>query len=258
MENLVKSSNAASGRVGLKLGALFVLVFGGLVIGFLAWDILSMMSAKSDQVVRPEEVTVIDPKIEADLKKVLEFQGLPPVPDVKDPFRDRADLSGAMAKAGGAAGGSPTAGGPSTGGRTDGSGGGSATGAQKEPDPVAETLARFQQREERIQRGLNAGPEAEVFAVDDLIPVGTVSGGSGRQEVLVYSRAIKRTFSFPLGTKIFDGWIAEVRAEGVAFIVDGKTRVSRVKLWANSAKDLSSVRLRQGEALVTGYGTLLI
>lgn len=227
MDNLITSTKSASDSLRLKLGALFILVFGGLVIGLFAWDIFSAMSAGSEQVVRPEEVTVIDPKLEADLKKVLEFTGLPTDVDMRDPFKDRADLSGVMERItqsnGGAA--APPSGTAGAGTTADGK-------PPAPPDPVAETKARFEKRVERIRLGLNAGPEAEVFAVDDLLPVGVVGGGSTSQEVLVFSRALKKTLSFPVGTRLFDGWIGEVRSEGVTFVIDGKVRTSRVKLWS--------------------------
>ena len=239
MDNLITSTKTASGNLGIKLGALFVLVFGGIVVGYFALDLFSAMSARSEQSVRPEEVTVIDPKIEADLKKVLEFTGLPTDVDVRDPFKDRADLSGEMAKIDQGAAQSAA---PSVGNQP-----GSATTQGGEakpvaaPDPVAETKARFEAREDRIKLGLNAGVESEVFAVDDLLPVGVVGGGAGRQEVLVYSRALKRTFSFAVGSKLFDGWIAEVRSEGVAFVMDGRTRTTRIKIWSSSIKDISEM-----------------
>lgn len=262
MDNLITSSKTASDRLGLKLGALFILVFGGLVIGLLAWDVFSTMSRREDNLVRPEEVTVIDPRLEADLKKVLELTGIPENVEARDAFRDRADLSGEMAKmdrgpvtGGGSTGipGSPgSSGGPATG---EGAGGGAKPA--EAPDPVAETKARFDRRQERVRLGLNAGPESEVFAVDDLLPVGVVGGGSGTQEVLVYSLALKRTFSFPVGTKLFDGWIGEVRAEGVAFVMDGKVRTSRVKPWSSSIKDASDNRPATGRFLNGGRVTEL-
>lgn len=246
MDNLITSTKAASGNIGIKLGVLFALVFGGIVIGYFAMDILSAMSARSEQAVRPEEVTVIDPKIEADLKKVLEFTGLPTDVEVRDPFKDRADLSGEMAKLDQGSGASASQAAGTQAGTGGAQGGDSKPVAA--PDPVAETKSRFENREERIRLGLNAGPESEVFAVDDLLPVGVVGGGSGRQEVMFYSRALKRTFSFAVGSKLFDGWIGEVRAEGVAFVMDGRTRTSRVKIWSSSIKDVSE-NLRSSEGI---------
>lgn len=250
MDNLITSTKAASGRVGLKIGALFFVVFFGYIGLFFVKDLLGLFSARSDQAVRPEEVTVIDPKIEADLKRVMEQPELPQLSDLKDPFRDRADLSGEMEKLSGGAGATPSAtpaaggaqqpGGSQAGGAEqprDGGQGGAAT--IKPADPVAETKSRYDERERRILNGLPAVAESEVFAVDDLVPVGDVSGGAGVQEVILFSRALKKTISLPIGSRLFDGQILEVRPEGVAFVVFGKVSTTRVKLWRTSVKDLS-------------------
>jgi hypothetical protein len=243
---LITSTKAASGRVGLKLAVLFALVVVGIIGFFLVKDLLAAFSVRSELAVRPEEVTVIDPKLEANLKKVMEQQELPQSSDLKDPFRDRADLSGEMAKqGGGSASQEPTLGRPGEESKP-GSGQQGTETKTEAPDPVAETKARFEQREERLRMGLNVPAESEVFAVDDLIPVGSVSGGSGRQEVLFFSRALKRNLSFQLGAKLFDGWIAEVRPEGVAFVLEGRVKTTRVKLWSSSTKDVSRLPSRWG------------
>jgi hypothetical protein len=44
------------------------------------------------------------------------------------------------------------------------------------------TNARIRARQERMRAGQNGGPESTVLAIDDLLPVGMVSGGNGETE----------------------------------------------------------------------------
>jgi len=77
-----------------------------------------------------------------------------------------------------------------------------------------------------------------VFAVDDLLPVGLVDGGNGQQEVLFYSEAVARTFSFPIGTRFFDGWLSELRPDGVVFASYGERPTAKLRSWARALRSV--------------------
>jgi len=76
--------------------------------------------------------------------------------------------------------------------------------------------------------------DPRIFAITDLMPVGIVDGGNGPQEVMFVSESAGKYFSFPVGTMFFDGWLTEIRPEGVVFSFnDGKGTV-RMRSWTRS------------------------
>jgi hypothetical protein len=79
-----------------------------------------------------------------------------------------------------------------------------------------------------------------VFAIDDLLPVGIVDGGNGQQEVLFYSEAVARTFSFPVGTRFFDGWLSEITPQGPVFAWDDASGLTFTKLrvWTRNLRSV--------------------
>ena len=92
-----------------------------------------------------------------------------------------------------------------------------------------------------LERSIIAGEtnlDPRVFAIEDLTPVGLVDGGSGQQEVMFYSQAAGKTVSFPVGTMFFDGWLTELRTEGVVFSSNDERRIVRLRSWARSLTNL--------------------
>jgi len=79
--------------------------------------------------------------------------------------------------------------------------------------------------------------DPRIFAIEDLLPVGIVDGGNGQQEVMFYSEAAGKTLSFPLGTMFFDGWLTELRPEGVVFSSNDDRRMVRLRSWARSIRN---------------------
>ena len=76
--------------------------------------------------------------------------------------------------------------------------------------------------------------------MDDLLPVGLVDGGNGQQEVLFYSEAVARTFSFPAGTRFFDGWLSEITPQGVVFAWnnDRGLTFSKMRVWTRNLRSV--------------------
>ena len=75
-----------------------------------------------------------------------------------------------------------------------------------------------------------------MFAIQDLLPVGIVDGGSGGQAIMFMSESVGKTVSFPVGTMFFDGWLSEVRPEGVVFNFNDGRGTVRMQSWARAAK----------------------
>ena len=80
--------------------------------------------------------------------------------------------------------------------------------------------------------------DPRIFAIDDLLPVGIVDGGNGQQEVMFYSEAAQRTVSFPIGTVFYDGWLSELRPEGVVFASGDNYRTARLRSWARALRSV--------------------
>lgn len=235
-------------RLGLKLTALFIASFLIVFTGLLFLDLLATMgegvlvdSAVSSQ----PAVTAIDPKLESELAKVLEYSDVQNTADIKNPFADQSGISNQLNPA------AVQTAVPATASSTTVNPA-AVSDQQREqsrqniaansiqpnpnvvPDPQAETRARLQLREERIRLGQDGGPEAAVFAIDDLLPVGTVGGGEGQEEVMFYSQSACRVISFPVGTQFYDGWFDSMRSEGVVFGFFDRTRTMRMRAWGRS------------------------
>jgi hypothetical protein len=238
------SSGPVKSRLGLKLTGLFVAAFAIVFVGLLFQDLLLMLEEKNKveaAASNPQAVVAIDPKIESDLAKVLQSNDSQNTADIKNPFADATGLSGKtntpgtlVATTNPAPNAAPVqtnasrepARNPAT--RT-------VTGSVN-PEPQMDTRMRLQLREERIRLGQDGGPEALAFAVDDLLPVGAVSGGDGKDEVMFYSKTACRVFSFPVGTQFFDGWFDSLRAEGVVFGAYDQSRTMRLRQWQTSVQ----------------------
>lgn len=262
-------------RLSFRLILLFALVFFTVFFGTWVYDALASFAesrlAEAALSGQPAPI-VIDPKLQTELAKVMAFDAIPTEADVRDPFNDRSGLSNVVKLSGAPAaapqrtsvqpGSSQTVAG-STGGGSGGmrnypgqSVGGQSGGISMDPAVSREaTRDRYLQREERIRAGMDGGPEAEVFSIEDLLPVGVVSGGDEKEEVMFYSQTADRTFSFPVGTRFFDGWLTALRPEGVVFSTDDQYRTARMKSWGRSIKSGTAERVsvfNSPESALTG------
>ena len=239
-------SNSGAARLPLRLAGLFALAFALFFVLFFAYDLLSGFaerSAMSVQVNEQAKPIVIDPKLADDLAKVLALNANPNSEDVRDPFSDRAGLSGTVAAATLQAVRTTTPAGPSvaaSGPRvTSVPGRQSGTTISGPPDisPIEGTKQRYETWLARAGVSGDVPLDPRLFAIEDLLPVGIVDGGSGPQEVMFFSEAAGKTISFPVGTMFFDGWLTELRPEGVVFSSNDDRRTIRMRSWARSIKN---------------------
>jgi hypothetical protein len=260
----------------VKLSVLFAAAFLTVFLGALAYNTFAAPGLEeygSDE--SPSSTTAvmpIEPKIESDLAKVLAFEPIPNPPEIKDPFSDKGGISSNAKTAQGnfAQANLPTVSLPSP---VKNSGGGNGDGASdrriiipgrealaanspqqnfqlvsgdKQEKPINSlaspeaTKERIRLREERLRAGQDGGPPSSVFSVDDLLPVGIVSGGNEQLEVIVYSQAMAQTYSFPIGTRFLDGWLVEWKPEGVGFAHANENGAVYLKTWARSVKQPNS------------------
>ena len=204
-------------RLSTQLGLLFVGTFLAIFVVLAAWTMLGTISDRrqvtaQSQVAAP--VIVIDPKIQTDLAKAMAFDAIPASAEVQNPFVDRAGIGSNVvvtnapaASQSGSSGKSTTTVAGSTGGGMSQSQGSFAQGDPSVMVSTYDVKARYDEWIGRQKRGEVVGPESEVLSVEDLVPVGFASGGDRAEEVMLYSAALCRTFSFPAGTRLFDGWV---------------------------------------------------
>jgi hypothetical protein len=236
------NGKAPKDRLSLKLVMVFAVAFLGtlalmLVSGLLTAIVEGQAAAAESEIATPP--IVIDPKIQSDLARAMSFDAVPASAEVQNPFVDRAGIGGnaLLTNAGPVAvnqTASPAAA-ASTGSKTSTLGGpqpmrstttvgGTATAIGPMMDAGAATKMRYDDRMERVNRGDYVGPESEVFSIDDLLPVGYASGGDRGDEVIFFSLSLCRTFSFPAGTRFFDGWLNSFNQGEVIFAVQGGLR----------------------------------
>lgn len=227
-------------RLSTRLLLLFAASFLTALVLIGAWSFFSTIgesSAADAQVNLQTPPIVIDPKLQTDLAKALAFEAVPAVTQVQNPFVDRANLAGSAAAANVTATRTSASGGQSTqtaargtGGRSDS---GSAvsgipqSGGVYQPgfgEPVDNTKARYERWIESQQRGEFVVPESEVLGVEDLVPVGYASGGNRGAEVLLLSLSLCRTFSFPAGTRFYDGLLNGFDQREVIFVFQNGVR----------------------------------
>lgn len=247
-----QSGISVTDRLSFKLLALFLVVF--LVSFFGLWtygvaeSYMESRAAEENVVLQPKPI-VIDPRIQNELSKVLAFNSEVSPADVKDPFNDRTGISGLTASSTSATVASTsgssqtlTVGGASQSVRSSGgsvSGGGSSGGTvSSEPVLTASeaTKQRYEAWLDRARYGADIELDPMVFSIEDLLPVGIVDGGNGRQEVMFFSEAANRTVSFPVGTLFYDGWLTELRAEGVVFSFNDARRTVKMRSWGRSIR----------------------
>jgi hypothetical protein len=241
-------------RLSFRLLALFMGIF--LVTFFVLWAWSISMSfiegklAEEGAAARPQPI-VIDPNLRDDLAKVMSYDTSTAPVSIKDPFNDRTGIVGASA-AQRAVGGVVT----TTGGSTNQAGTPNSNLASSrsntslvpgnpvgpggvsvpQPSGAEATKERYK---DWLENGATGGVplNPRIFSIDDLLPVGVVDGGEGRQEVLFYSEAAGRTLSFAVGTEFNDGWLTELRPEGVVFASGDERRTYRLRSWARSLRN---------------------
>lgn len=258
------SEYVAKDRMSLKLILLFVLTFFVLLIGFVIYSIFTSMFAKNTAemaVPAQPEVVVIDPKLETELAKVLEYETEEDTTVVNNPFIDRGNISDIVAASGNVITTNPSQPGGTTPGSSESKGdkkvvSESSKPGQSKPASTVNTSGTTSGNsggttvvklttEDRLtiwrqsQYSINSNPNPEIFAIEDLIPVGLVSGGDQKKEIIFYSRAADRTLSFPIGTRFYDAWLTDVRDDGVVFRFDDVYNSTRLKSWGRSIKTRS-------------------
>jgi len=210
----------ASTKLAILFGGTFVGVVAVLVLVAIFGAYTDSRRAEADAEIQPAPL-VIDPKIETDLSKAMSFEAEPTVADVQNPFVDREGLAGAAAATSAAAvrastttpanGAKPNT--VTVGGRQNVPGSSSSLATA----PVISNKERHDEWMKRAAAGEYVGPEAETLSIDDLIPVGFSSGGSTDQEVMLFSYSLCQTFSFPAGTRFYDGWLSSFTTDEVVF-----------------------------------------
>lgn len=233
-------------RLSFRLLALFVFVFFFAFIALWAWSFsisyLESTVAESSPALQPKPI-VVDPNLRNELTKVMALDTTALPAAVKDPFNDRAgmvSLSAAQRSGVTTTTSGTTSGDASTTGRSTtvvaGSGGSSAP-AVPQLSPNEATKQRYAAWLGRAISG-DVPLDPRIFSIEDLLPVGVVDGGNGGQEVMFFSEAVGRTVSFPIGTMFYDGWLTELRPEGVVFSSGGDRRTYRLRSWARSLKSV--------------------
>lgn len=215
-------------RVSLKLALLFICTFLAVLILTVAWTILTAVGdsrASAAEVEIQAPPIVIDPKIQTDLTKALSFDAIPAAAEVQNPFLDRANIGSNLPASGTVASTST-----STTSNTASVGGTNAPSRTPTVTRISPTIpgmimpesdntrGRWDEWAARANRGESVGPESETLGIDDLVPVGFAGGGDRPVEVMLYSASLCRTFSFPAGTRLFDGTLYQVNESEVLFL----------------------------------------
>ena len=257
----MRPPNAPKARLGLfdrlsvKSLALFAATFLIAFLAFWAYGLSrSYVESALVEAAMPKapQPIVIDPNLRNELSQVMAMTSTTAEQAaIKDPFNDRTGIVGlnavqravggtvttSVGNSGNLADGRSTIPGPSG---PSGSGGGPAGNSGPAAPSVSAreaTKLRWIAYLDRAQMG-DIPLDPRVFAIDDLLPVGVVDGGSGQQEVLFYSEAAARTFSFPIGTQFYDGWLSEVRPDGVVFVSSNDRRIARLRSWTRSLRSV--------------------
>ena len=241
--SIPRPARTKSSSLGLKLLGLFAVAFALAFMLFFAYDLFSGFAERSVVDAQADQTPpiVVNPKLETDLAKVLASDSAPEPQAVRDPFSDRGGLSGTVAAAiaSGAQPGTIVTSGTVQNGSTVASTGRINTNGSNMPLPPAaeSTQHRYEAWLGHANINSDLPIDPRIFAIADLLPVGIVDGGSGQQEVMFYSEGAGKTFSFPVGTLFYDGWLTEVRPEGVVFSFNDDRRTVRMRAWARSIQD---------------------
>jgi hypothetical protein len=228
----VNAKPAARERLPLKLALLFVGTFVALLFVLVAWTLVStftdshLAAAESD--IQAPAIT-IDPKIQSDLAKAMAFDAIPTATEVQNPFIDRANIGTNITVTGG----TTTTAGASSSVIPNASAPGSRMTSVTRVSPTApgmmlpavdNTKARYEDWFNRVRLGYPTGPESETLGVDDLVPVGYADGGDRPLEVILFSISLCKTFSYPVGTRFYNGTLSEIKPDEVVFAVDNGIR----------------------------------
>lgn len=231
------STRSSTPRLWPKLLAIFGGAFLFFFAAFVVMDLFASYTERAAITARvgnqPAPI-VIDPKIADELAKVLSTDDVATaVPDMQDPFIDRAGLSGTVGVTSVTQTAVNSTGGNGAPNKINVGGGGSTQAVTVAP-PVPTTVDRYHDWLAQAASNPDLKLDPRIFAITDLMPVGIVDGGNGPQEVMFVSESAGKYFSFPVGTMFFDGWLTEIRPEGVVFSFnDGKGTV-RMRSWTRS------------------------
>lgn len=227
------TSNASSPKLPLqkRLSFKLLLLFLGtfLVVFFVGavYDVFSQFRDKSNaeatMAAQPEPI-VIDPKLQSELAKVMSYDAEPNDVAVTDPFIDRTGISNSAMATGGRivatqASASGTAGSTAatTGGRITTGGTQVTTGGTSTLSPASESTKERYDAWNKNRLYAQEIPPPGIFSVEDLVPVGVVSGGRGADEVMLLSLSLCQTVSYPVGTEFYDGYLTGMTREAVMF-----------------------------------------
>lgn len=231
IKSIDQKNRRGFGPLLLKIAGLFAVA---LIAGFIGlFAIRSMLSiAERGAVERPlqnqAEQIVIDPKMESDLSNALTFQAVNEPGQVLDPFSDRAGLTETAASRATPAAATSSEPGSGTSAASPGSSGTnsvytSASGMVIDIASPEATRARYEKW--RNSDSLSErGDLSTILAIDDLVPVGFASGGSGGAEVMLFSQALCDVFSFPIGTKFLNGTLTSFDQAEVVFLIGRTSR----------------------------------
>lgn len=253
--NSTPNDNSYKSRLFLKLSFLFLAAFLTMFIG--AWVFDAFLGLAENQLteaaIRGQSPdSAIDPKLESELAKVLSFDGGQVSADIRDPFIDHSGISqNGTANTLRTQNSSPTTSNQASQTPTKTVIAGTTPKNTITPTNIQtngvdsnvvvkeDTLTRIMNRDERIRQGLTVEPESMVFAIEDLLPVGVVSGGNGQDEIMLYSQSADKTYYFPVGTRFFNGTLVGFREDGAIFSFD-ETKDNRLKSWVRSIKPRST------------------
>jgi hypothetical protein len=228
-----KSTGRKPDRFGFKLGVVFGVTLVSVTVLLFSWNlVLSAFSDRKSEDPRIVTSSGADPKLESDLVAALEFDEVPEVERVTDPFVDRQGLAREV-----------VAQGPSSNPQNVGANSmplpqqtaGAAVGSEEKPDPIEETKARWTKRMEDLRLGRAVPPESEIFDVVDLYPLAFAKGGRGPDEIIFFSMALGRNVSFSVGSRLHNGTISAVSEAGVRFLVNGNPRSAITRGWGRPA-----------------------
>ena len=253
--NAPKAKLGLFDRLSVKLLGTFIATFLITFLGLWAYGVsASYVEASLAESAAPQtpQPVVIDPNLRAELSAVMASDPTAEQPAIKDPFNDRSGLAGLSAAQRAVGGTVTTSGGTGTvsDGRattitaSGGSGGSGNYGSGGGTGPSAPVVSASEATKQRYAAWLGRAMtgdialDSRIFAIDDLLPVGVVDGGNGQQEVMFYSEAAARTFSFPVGTVFNDGWLSELRPDGVVFTSGDTYRTSRFRSWARALRSV--------------------
>jgi hypothetical protein len=212
-------------RLSFKLALLFLGTFLAVFFIGAVYDVFSQFREKSDaeatMASQPAPI-VIDPKLQDELSKVMSYDTAPNDAAVSDPFIDHTGISNS-AMANGRIVTTQASVTGNSGGTTSPAvsriiGGTQVTTGTTAPlSPASESTRERYDAWKKNSLYQQEIPDPRIFAVEDLVPVGIVSGGRGADEVMLLSLSLCQTISYPVGTEFYDGFLSGMTRETVMF-----------------------------------------